>query len=150
MPPSFAAASPIADAQDFASTTSHSIATAPGPASPTASSRRARRRASHATCAPRCASPTPMQRPSPPEAPTTTVRIMPPRVPAARAAATASGQTRELPEVVEPAGVELADLPSFVIGNVVQRVGEDLPTVEPVRVVVREVGFPGQLVETDE
>src|SRR5262249_40695231 len=40
-----------------------------------ASSRRSRRRARSATCAPRWASPTPMQRPIPLDAPMTTVRI---------------------------------------------------------------------------
>src|SRR5262245_29788160 len=150
MPPSVSAASPIADAHDFASTTSHSIANAPGPASPTASSRRARRRASSATCAPRRARPTPMQRPSPLEAPTTTVRIMPPRVPAAAAASCSTREPRELPEVVEPAGVELTDLARFLVGNVMHGVGEDLATVGPVRVVVREIGLPRQLVEADE
>ncbi len=43
-----------------------------------ASSKRSRRRASSATCAPRWARPIPMQRPSPLEAPTTTVRNVPP------------------------------------------------------------------------
>src|SRR5262245_12490403 len=150
MPPSVSAASPIADAQDFASTTSHSIATASGPASPTASSRRARRRASNATCAPRCASPTPMHRPSPLEAPTTTVRIVPPTIPAGSAASGSTRELRELPEVVQPAGVELADPARFFVGDVVHGVGEDLPTVGPVRVVVREIGFPRQPVEADE
>src|SRR5438067_7981132 len=72
MPPRSAAALPIADAIDSESVTSHPMAIAPFPASAAAPSSRSRRRASSATCAPRCPRPTPMQRPSPLDAPTTT------------------------------------------------------------------------------
>jgi hypothetical protein len=57
--------------------TSHSTTSVSGPASLAASSSRPRRRASNATWAPRWARPTPMRRPRPLEAPTTTVRTFP-------------------------------------------------------------------------
>src|SRR4051794_19059965 len=76
MPPRSAAACLIAWPVDAASVTSHSIATALAPASATAASSRSRRRAMSATCAPRWASPIPMQRPSPLDAPTMTVLTM--------------------------------------------------------------------------
>src|SRR5918996_3281161 len=76
MPPRSAAAWAIAERQDASSVTSHVTATAPGPASLAASSSRPRRRASSATRSPRRARPIPTQRPSPLEAPTTTVRTV--------------------------------------------------------------------------
>ena len=75
MPPRSAAALPMADETDEGSVTSHSMASAPAPASSAAASSRSRRRARRATCAPRCPRPTPMQRPSPLDAPTTTARM---------------------------------------------------------------------------
>src|SRR5262245_29372728 len=78
MPPRPVAASAIAARADSSSVTSHAMASVPGPASFAACSSRSRRRASNATRAPRFASPMPMQRPSPLDAPTTTVRIVPP------------------------------------------------------------------------
>src|SRR5439155_5754256 len=56
----------------------------------------------------------------------------------------------QLPEVVEATGVELADLARVVVGDVVDRISEDLPALGPVGVVVREVALPHQLVEPDE
>ena len=53
-------------------------------------------------------------------------------------------------EPVEVARVELGDVARFVVGDVVHRVGEHLAAVGPVRVVVREVALPHELVEPDE
>ena len=53
-------------------------------------------------------------------------------------------------EPVELAGVELGDAARFVVGDVDQRVGQHLAAVRPVRVVVREVGLPHDLVDTDQ
>src|SRR5581483_8437825 len=63
----------IAAWHDDASVTSHSIASEPGPASSAASASRSPRRASSATVAPLFASPMAIDRPSPLDAPTTTV-----------------------------------------------------------------------------
>src|SRR5215212_1186887 len=73
IPPRASAASLMAERTDASSVTSHSTATAPAPASLAAFSMRSRRRASSATRWPRSANPTPMQRPSPLDAPITTV-----------------------------------------------------------------------------
>ncbi|EUA00426.1 hypothetical protein I547_4514 [Mycobacterium kansasii 824] len=72
-PPSASAAAAMAARHDASSVTSHSTAMAPGPASRAAAWVRSSRRASSATSSPRLASPTPMQRPNPLEAPMTTV-----------------------------------------------------------------------------
>src|ERR1700722_1802836 len=78
MPPRPSAASFTAAWHDSVLVTSHVMANVPGPASLAAPSSLSCRRASRAACAPRWASPMPMQRPSPLEAPTTTVRNVPP------------------------------------------------------------------------
>jgi hypothetical protein len=80
MPPRPSAASPIADWQDSVLVTSHEIANVPSPASLAAPSSRSCRRANSAVLAPRFASPIPMQRPSPLDAPMTTVRNLSPPV----------------------------------------------------------------------
>src|SRR6476660_4211196 len=63
----------MAERTDASSVTSHSTATESAPASLAAFSIRSLRRASRATWSPRLASPSPMHRPSPLEAPITTV-----------------------------------------------------------------------------
>jgi hypothetical protein len=79
MAPSCLAASAIDDWHDSALVTSHAIAMVSGPASWATTSRRSRRRAMRTVRAPRWANPIPMQRPSPLDAPTTTVLMSLPR-----------------------------------------------------------------------
>src|SRR5690349_16366437 len=112
MPPSPSTASAMPRWADAASVTSHSIGSVPGPASAAASWSRSLRRASNATCAPRCASPTPMQRPSPLEAPTMTARTM---------GSFRGGSDRQAVQ---------AELPRFVGGEAQLRVLDE-PVTEP-------------------
>jgi 2-keto-3-deoxy-L-rhamnonate aldolase RhmA len=77
----FADVRTVADVEECIKTVrAESMAAVPAPASRAAASSLSARRASSATCPPRWARPMPMQRPSPLDAPTTTIRMVNPLV----------------------------------------------------------------------